>query len=85
MDVHVDRYVMVWVRVGIHVSGVGESGGQRTSYRSRYSPSTMWVWDQIQVIKLGRKHLHLLSHLTGSVCIFWGRVLYHKVDSEIGL
>lgn len=39
--------------------------GQRATFRSGFFPSLVWVWGkQTQVIRLGDKHLHILSRIT---------------------
>lgn len=43
-----------------------ENRGQKTTSKSEFSPSTMWVLgDQTEVVELGGKHIYQLSHLAG--------------------
>lgn len=43
MSAHAHVYKSVCVRVYVNVMYC-MCGGQRTMYRSEFSPSTMWVW-----------------------------------------
>lgn len=53
----------------IHVSQHG-LGGQRTTFGSLFSPSTLGPRDQTQVVSLCNKHFYPQSHLPGPISIF---------------